>query len=198
MAEQHNHSGISKPKIETEKHKKMFEVWYLNKRNITLTARQLGVSHMPIRRYSEWFDWDKKANQRDIELGVKATNDEIIVDKCIEVVERHKEISKALLGIGMKFLEENGVETARDALAAIKLGMEMERKSFDLPDYVKEITSKTDQELVRRARELMTMIGDAAEQYNTPEVQDALNRQETIFTVAPEDVKVLPENAETR
>lgn len=53
-----------------------------------------------------------------------------LADKKAQVLSRHAELGMKLQEMGIKYLEENGITRARDAIDAIKLGVTIERDAM--------------------------------------------------------------------
>jgi len=56
---------------ETLKHREIFEFYYSigDKRSITEVARKFTVSRASVSKWSRVFNWQKRIEQRDIEIG---------------------------------------------------------------------------------------------------------------------------------
>lgn len=103
-------------------------------------------------------EWDKRANEIDAE--VKARQDKNLVNRRVEMLNRHVDLGKLLQEQGKNFLETSGIDNARDAIRAIEKGVEMERISEGMPTNVIQVMSLPDEELIRKYKSLR---GDVVE-----------------------------------
>lgn len=77
------------------------------------------------------------------------------VNAKVKAIERHAETGQTLQKFGMDWLREHlGELTATTALRAIALGYEMELASVGVPEALKKIFSKSDDDLMKEIAEL--------------------------------------------
>jgi len=130
---------------ETSKHLEAFEAFYAAGRNFTKVSNQVTVSRKSLYHWADAFNWHERADGRDAE-----TQRIVDAESAKERAERQKRRRRAaelLTARGVEFLSNFKIETARDAIQAIKIGLEMERREDALPDWVLLILGAPSDEL---------------------------------------------------
>jgi len=90
-----------------------------------------GVSQDTVCRWIEWFGWHARADARD--AAVKAKADRDAVGRRLRMQQKHREAGEALRQRGVEHLVHNKIASARDAIAAVKAGVDIERTAEGLP-----------------------------------------------------------------
>jgi hypothetical protein len=138
---------------ETSKHLEAFEAWYARGRNGDQTAAALGCNHETIRRWARAFDWHARADERDAQFKEQAQK--TALERNGELVKRHNEACDVLISKGVEHLLHNPIDNARDAITAVRYGIELQRRTMELPDFVVKLLTGSDEALIERARELV-------------------------------------------
>lgn len=163
-----------KPRRETDRHVLAFETWYtLAGKDFTETCRQLRLGKMKISvdtlyRWAKAYDWESRARERD-EAVAKARFDTAIKEK-EGMLTRHLGIARLLQNQAVLFLQppqpqvgqvapQTRVSNVNQALAAIRLGVEMERMSAGLPSWLVNIMNAGDDELQTLFESALATIG---------------------------------------
>ena len=94
-----------------------------------------------------------------------------------EMLDRHVEVSMALLEKAAEWIQNHRIESASDAIRALRVAVELERKSRSLPDYLLEIQNMTDEELIEQYKYLRAAVssgrdGDALPGYEPARTGD--------------------------
>lgn len=145
-------------RIEEDHHKAAYEYW-LRTRSFEQTANEAGASWQTIRRWSIWFRWAERAaaHAEAEEKAIQRTSLATLEKK----IQEQDAAAQEILEAGLAYIRTNGVDNSRDALAAVKIGIELQRKTMNIPDYVIEVINSNDEELIQRARELTQEIAAA-------------------------------------
>lgn len=133
-----------------------FDDWYRLGRNFRYTELHTGIPEQNLRLWARAYDWHKRADDRDLEVDTQLRNDSI--DERVEMLRRHRRAASKLINSGLEYLENCSIDTAKDAIAAIKIGIEIERRTEGLPNWIGEIVGASDEELMRRHQELLKQI----------------------------------------
>jgi hypothetical protein len=130
---------------ETARHIEVFETWHGVARNWSKTAQKSAVSRRLLYDWADKFNWHERADRRDREAQRIA--DESATVERAQRIEAQRRAGTALRLRGMEYLSQNGITSARDAIAAIKTGIEIERQADVLPDWVFAILAADTAEL---------------------------------------------------
>lgn len=141
-----------KRRIEKPHHQRAFETWYEAGRVFNSVTHGFRVSDRSARNWAEWFGWHERADKRDREAAAKADRD--AVQRRAAMFKRHRETAELMMLRGREHFRDNKIERAADAIAAIVKGIEAERQSEGLPDWVIEILNADEDTLRRREAEL--------------------------------------------
>jgi len=102
--------------IETLRHKKAFEYYYLigDTRALPLVSQKFNVSIITAKRWSAGFNWQKRVEQRDIENTKsleKKTNKTVVNSKADYRVDIKTQLSvlKAVLNKSIKKIKDNDI-----------------------------------------------------------------------------------------
>ncbi len=159
---------MTDPKLrETAKHHAAFWTWYELERNYTKTRSKLGVATDTLNSWIKKFDWHARADKLDAKaqakLETKVVNER--TKRQAWMIEQHYRLGDLMQGVGGKYLNERGVETGAQAIAAVKTGIEIQRKAEGLPDWLIDISEMTEDELIRERDRMLAEFaatGDAA------------------------------------
>jgi hypothetical protein len=129
---------------ETLKQREAFEL-YASCRSLRQVADHLGMSFGAIMNWARWFAWDERAEARMLEAARKSEIE--AVEEIQKRLDDHRKAGELLRRRGVEHLAKQPIETTRDAIAAIKVGIELERLSVGLPDWVFEVMRMDDEQL---------------------------------------------------
>lgn len=131
-------------------------------RSLEAVAQKLNKSVTLMGRWSGQYDWVNRAGAYDdyIEAQARKKLERDAIRRKADMLKRHAEIGRFMQSKGVEYLKQgNSLDKASDAIGAIKSGVEMERKSEGLPEYLIEVMSASDDDLQRRYNELLAQIG---------------------------------------
>lgn len=145
----------------------IFYFWYSNRQlgaqwtNARIPADEQGqkANYSTVQRWIEDYGWLERAEALDVEAARKMDN--LIIDERISMFKEHAEIGKQIREMGLKFLEEKGLEKDASALRAIADGIQIERSSRGLADALSRIASMDDATLAREISKLLPQAIDA-------------------------------------
>ncbi len=146
---------------ETAKHREAFEAWYAVNREFGKIWRKLAIPERTLRNWAKWFEWHELADARDVEAQRIA--DEEAAKERAERQKRRRRAAELLTARGVKFFSTNEIDTPRDAIQAIKAGLENERKEDGVPDWVLMILNAKPEDLEAMGRLFGSSLADAAE-----------------------------------
>ena len=101
-----------------------------------------------------WQKGEDGWNARAKILNIKARKslDIILIEKRVEMFERHAETGAQMADMGMEYLtasEGGGIRSDASAIRAIKEGTDLERKSLGISEMLRGITSMKDSQLMK-------------------------------------------------
>jgi hypothetical protein len=128
--------------------------------------------------FGQWaadFDWVARAAAYDdyIDREARKKLDRDAIRRKADMLKRHADTGKALQAFGLQHVRNNqtaGPLRSSDAIAAIAKGVEIERKSEGLPEYLVSVMDATDDDLVRQYNELLSNLGTEPPNGGEPEV----------------------------
>jgi len=138
---------------EGENHLRAFEVWYNCSQSLTQASKILGVGPTTLMRWRDRFGWVERAEAR--RQTEKERADQIAADRASDMLETHFDAADILLQAGITYLKEHPIDNARDAINAIKLGIELQRRTREMPDWVIRIKKAPEEELIREAQAII-------------------------------------------
>jgi hypothetical protein len=141
---------------ETAKHHDAFEAWYENARNFRITAEKCSVSERSLFIWAGAFDWHERAHVRDAE--VKRVADAEAVQARADRARRRRQAAELLTARGVEWLRTYKIENAKDAIMAIKIGIEIERKEDGIPDWVMLILNASPDDLAAIEQQLSSPV----------------------------------------
>lgn len=152
---------------ETGRHRRLFETWYLADRNFVAACRRWqennpsepAVPERTLRHWANAFGWHDRADDRDAEADAKAHRE--AVRRRADILSRHALIGKTLSSKGVAFYadKETKIRDVGEALAAIRLGVEIERKAEGMPEWLVRVMSMDDDQLIREYGRVVAQIG---------------------------------------
>lgn len=145
-----------------------FYIWYESGKSyskdlvdkLPKTDRGNSPSILTLQKWGSEYGWLERADALDGQLSVAMDNS--IINRRVAMYEKHAEVGKDLIERASKFFEEHGgIKTENAALRAMELGMETERKSVGVADYVRKLSEMTPDQL---DRELANLLGPKKEE----------------------------------
>jgi len=117
---------MPKQPFETKEQRKAFEFYFrLDRPSKSAVARKFKRNISTVNAWAKKFKWDKKIIERN------EKTDEIlkvrIAEASAEMTERHLKAAKKCVERGLENLEQKALVKPRDAIAAIKVGVDVER-----------------------------------------------------------------------
>lgn len=115
--------------------------------------------------FSKWaadYEWVKRAAAYDdyIEAEARKKLDRDAIKRKAKMLERHANTGRALQAFGLQHVQTNKQPVnSSDAIRAIRVGVDIERKSEGLPEYLIEVMNADDTELTAQYNELLAQIG---------------------------------------
>ncbi len=138
---------------ETGKHREAFEAWYEAGRSFRKISKNFSQTERMLYLWAEWFDWHERADRRDEEIARE--NERRTIEQRAKIMDDHRKAGGLMRIKSTEFLLENGIKTEAGAVAAMRVGVEMERQAINLPDiYVKIANATSIEELEKLEREL--------------------------------------------
>lgn len=150
---------------ENAHHRAAFEEWYRVERDF-LKAHEILLTKpdykapkavQTLYEWAEAYNWHARADKRDDAAEEKAAKEAI--KRKAAMLKRHADTGRSLQGIGLQFLQKQGVDSGQQAINAITKGIEVERTSEGLPAWIVDLLAASDDELAARYNELLTRIG---------------------------------------
>lgn len=131
-------------------------------RTLDAVAKQLKKSATIMGRWSSAYSWVSRAADYDswVDLEARKKLDREAIKRKADMLRRHAETGRALQSFGIRHIQTaQQAAKGADAINAIKTGVELERKSEGLPDYLLEVMEATDDDLTRAYNDLIAQIG---------------------------------------
>jgi len=142
---------------------KAFKIWYDNGRNFEFLCKELDIDYEQAQDLYRKNCWFSRANQCD--EAARRSLDSRMVEKHAEFLVKQEEAASLLRQVGVDYLQDNPIENARDAIAAIKAGIELGRSAINLPSeykQVEEIRNASGEELVEFVRRLQSRLSSVS------------------------------------
>lgn len=119
---------------ETARHRDAFEAWYAASRNFRKVSENSGIKSSTLYDWADRFEWHERADGRDSKAA-QIADEEAAKERAARQIRRRQ--SGELLALkGRQFFKDYPIDSARDAIQAIKAGTEIERKEDGVPDWV--------------------------------------------------------------
>ena len=146
---------------ETSRHRDAFEQWYSLERNWTKSAQNSTVSRRLLYSWADTFNWLDRADKRDA-MAQRIIDEEAAKERA-DRQKRRRMAGELLTARGLEYLREHPLETAADAIRAIKAGTEIERKEDGVPDWVLMILNADPSTLEAMGKTLGATLSGATE-----------------------------------
>ena len=156
-------------------------------RSTDSVARQLSKSSALIQRWSREYDWVIRVTAWDAHIDAQARKqvERDSIKRKADMLKRHALTGKVMQQKGVEYLDKHGIDKSSDAVTSIKAGIEIERKSEGLPEYLVAMMDAPDDELARQYNALLAEIGLAGSGNEAPGDTDP--RPDTTATPTTED-----------
>jgi hypothetical protein len=132
-------------------------------RSLDAVAKKLSKSLTLMGRWSGQHNWVERVSLYDDYLDVQARKkfEADTIKRKADMLKRHALTGKILQQKGVDYLTDakKGIEKSSDAITAISKGIEIERKSEGLPEWIFEVVNADDNELARQYAELLASVG---------------------------------------
>lgn len=130
-------------------------------RSLEKVQQKLDKSTTMLGRWSGEHNWQARVRAYDdyIDAKARAIIDAQAVEQRVAMLKRHADMGRAMQSKGIEYLVKNGVDNSASAITATKTGIELERKSAGLPDYLLEIQAYSDDELKQRYAYILAQLG---------------------------------------
>lgn len=151
---------IRKPAPESDEQKGAFAYWIATGRVYEQTARNYGVGKRTVFEWARKFNWIERADILEARAR-QEMEDAIVADRKTRI-EQQLKAGTMLRMRGVEWLANNKISTAKDAVAAIVRGVEIERQADGLPTYLMNIATAPLEELLRM-REQMNALRESAD-----------------------------------
>lgn len=130
------------------------------------------------KQWSSDYNWVSRAAVYDDYVDAQARKkfEADAIKRKADMLRRHALSGKVLQQKGIDYLSQHGVDKSTDAIAAVRVGVEMERKSEGLPEYLMAVVEASDDELQRQYNALLEEIGRASSGNDTAGNGDSQTR----------------------
>jgi hypothetical protein len=105
-----------------------------------------------IGKWRNELNWDIRADELDARAITKSEN-HLILEKA-KMLKRQADTGFKLQEKGMEYLEKEGFDTASSAVSAISKGVEIERSSRGISDFILKLAKMTDSDVKDEIRKL--------------------------------------------
>jgi len=128
-----------------------------------------------IRKWQRGEDgWNARA--KALNIKTQESLDIILIEKRVEMFERHAETGAQMADMGMEYLtadEGGGIKSDQSAIRAIKEGTDLERKSLGISEMLRGITSMKDSQLLKLVGEFESENEDVIDaEFEEPVVEE--------------------------
>ena len=128
-------------------------------------AQKLSKSSTIISRWASQHGWRERVSAYDDYMDAQARKkfEADTIKRKADMLKRHALTGKILQQKGVDYLTDakKGIEKSSDAITAISKGIDIERKSEGLPEWIFEVVNADDNELARQYAELYAQISGA-------------------------------------
>jgi transposase len=132
-------------KRERQRHIDAFEIWYSSDRSRRTVAERLSVSEQAVAVWISEFKWHARADARDQEAAKQAEKQAI--QRRASILAEQAKAGELLRRRGVEYFVKHEVEEGREAIAAIKEGVALERSAEGLPGFVLELMNYDEDQL---------------------------------------------------
>jgi hypothetical protein len=133
-----------------------FEFWYGGDRTIQPVADRFNVSYQAVKAWATAFTWRDRAAERDAE--VQRRLDREAINRKAQMLREHRMAGELARRRAVENLRNHAINETRDALAALKLGIEIERQVEQLPQYLLQVLEMNDDQALALQRQLMEAV----------------------------------------
>ncbi len=144
---------------ETSQHREAYEAWYAARRDFRKTSENVGTNRKILYRWADIYSWYDRADARD-NAAAKIADTEA-TRRTADFLKAQQQAGQLLRLKGIKHLSEHDIEDGRTAIAAIKTGIDIERQSLGLPEWIAKIL-KADADDIDAELEELERRGQAA------------------------------------
>lgn len=134
-------------------------------RSLETVAQKLNKSFTLMGRWSRQWNWVKRVGAYDDYIDAQARKkfEADAIKRKADMLRRHALTGKILQQKGVDYLTDakKGIEKSSDAITAISKGIDIERKSEGLPEWIFEVVNADDNELARQYAELYAQVSGA-------------------------------------
>ena len=143
-------------------------------RSTVRVAETLHKSVGLINRWSGQHQWVERVRAYDQYIDAQAQKkaERDAITRKAKMLERHASIGRVLQTKAVEHLQAHQIDQTKDAIAAARLGVDLERKSEGLPEYLIEIMNASDVDLTKQYNELLSALG-ADVQVDEPTGEDS-------------------------
>jgi len=135
-----------------------FYAWYENGRSFKNFVFPQSVGKKPsIETVKEWaseLGWVQRADVLDAQVAQAL--DTKVINRRVEMFERHVQLAEDLIQKGLAYLAKNGIESDNSAIRAISLGMDTQRMSVGVAEAYAQISKMSNDQL---EKELLRLTG---------------------------------------
>jgi hypothetical protein len=139
-------------------------------------------ARMVIERWIHEKGWIERADALDAEISRKL--DDEVINKRMEMYKEHAEVGEMLIAKGKKYLEENGITQAPDAIRAITSGVDIRVASVGKAEAWQKISTMTNEQL---DKELYRLTGKTQKKENEfdieVEAEDIIEDADTVSDI---------------
>lgn len=130
-------------------------------RSTDAVVQRTGKNRALIHRWSSENSWVARVRAYDeyVDTQARQKAERDAINRRAEMLKRHALTGKVLQQKGIEYIDKHGMDKSSDAITAIAKGIDIERKTEGLPEYMMEIVNADDNELARRYAELLAEIG---------------------------------------
>jgi len=123
---------------ETSQHREAFEGWYANRRDFAKTSQNLTTNKFTLYNWADRYGWYDRADTRD-RAAAKIADTEAAKETA-KFLKAQQQAGQLLRLKGVQYLaQENAITDGRTAIAAVKTGIDIERQSLGLPEWIAKI-----------------------------------------------------------
>lgn len=114
-----------------------------------------------IRKWAVTYEWVERTRAYDQYIDAQAQKkaERDAITRKAKMLERHAALGRVLQTKAIEHLQANKIDQPKDAIAAARLGVDLERKSEGLPEYLIEIMNASDVDLTKQYNELLSALG---------------------------------------
>jgi hypothetical protein len=108
-----------------------------------------------LRELARWITDDFAYKALELDNKVEAQMDKTLIENKLEMLERQALAGQKMQDMAWAFLDENGLGTAKNAISLLVHGVRIEREARSVPGFMKDLSKKTDSELLDELKDLL-------------------------------------------